>query len=227
MRHSDIIAHLCHRLSTGDGINSALAEIGLTTDYLADHLTGPDRARLQQAHAIHRETLEKQLAERARAGRPTRFIASALHALRKAGPLVLPGDDDDVEAERYINRHVPKRIVSKIAALPATEARATDEFQILQALSRLPEAPERASEIEAEQPRQQDTLPAPKPPKPPRPPSPEPAPSPPPAPEPPKAHWFRMFTGRAVLRTEDGTVVKSVLPGEAGYPHVIQFTNWS
>ena len=64
MKHSDIIAHLCHRLSTGDGINSALAEIGLTTDYLADHLTGPDRARLQQAHAIHRETLEKQLAER-------------------------------------------------------------------------------------------------------------------------------------------------------------------
>ena len=100
---------------------------------------------------------------------------------------------------------------------------------LAEALSQLISAPERAAEIEAasQSPTEQVEVALPPPSRPPRPPSPEPAPSPPPAPVPPKAHWFRLFTGRAILRTEDGTVVKSVLPGERDYPHHSEFVNWN
>ncbi len=103
------------------------------------------------------------------------------------------------------------------------------EGTLAEALSQLISAPERAAEIEAasQSPTEQVEVALPPPSRPPRPPSPEPAPSPPPAPVPPKAHWFRLFTGRAVLRTEDGEVVKSVRPGESGYPHHREFVNWN
>lgn len=49
-------------------------------------------------------------------------------------------------------------------------------------------------------------------------------PKPPPKP---KLHWYRLFTGRAVLRDEDGKVVRSVMPGEPDYPHHFEFINWN
>ncbi len=60
MKHAQIVEYLCDRLSEGIGINEALAELNLVTNYLADHLTPADRVRLHQAREIYVEGLDRR-----------------------------------------------------------------------------------------------------------------------------------------------------------------------
>ena len=43
----------------------------------------------------------------------------------------------------------------------------------------------------------------------------------------PRTFWRRLFTGRAQLRDEDGMVIRTVMPGQNGYPHESEFVNWN
>lgn len=234
MKHRTIITRLCYSLGEGHGINSALAELGLTTTFLTKRLRRSDRRKLHQAAAIYRESLQCEIIQRARLGRATGQLERALDNLP---PLDLPGDAEDEErASRRSDIYDDAVIVdvddlSSFTDFPGTfggpsddvededEGEGEDEGEDAPAApSRRLQANSAPSALESphpvEEPHQRrpqgagedDTE--------------EPEPEP-------RRYWRRLFTGRAQLLDEDGTVVRSVMPGAAGYPHESEFVNWN
>lgn len=210
MKHKGIITALSHSLTQGHGINEACAELGLTTDYIATRCKRTDRVKLHQAASIYREGLQRELVQRARLGRKTWQLE---HALDNLPHLTLPGDDEDeARADRKRERHNfaddDEIIIGGInfANLADFSSVADDEDDD-------EDEPDPKPVLEAS--------PEPEP-------EPEPEPAPRPVPEPePKTRWFRLFTGRAQLRDEDGMVIRTIMPGQDGYPHETEFINWS
>ena len=97
MKHKGIVTRLCYFLIQGYGINSALAELGLTTTYLTERIRRIDRVRLHQAHDSYVEGLNREVVQRARLGRHTGTLKRVIDDLP---PFCLPGDDKD-EARAY------------------------------------------------------------------------------------------------------------------------------
>ena len=228
MNHRGIVRHLGLHLQQGLGINEALAELGLTIDYIAKRCKRTDRVRLHQAHSIYRERLNREVVQRARVGRMTGALKQIIDDLPV---LILPGDDEDEEQEYRKWRR--RNFSNDFDHTPVTQTLA----DVRRYFESLDDEDDDDCEDEREEgeadvvggvaPVEEDPPPRPngRPRKhlPPDIELPEPDPEPPPEP---KVHWCRLFTGRAVLRDEDGKVVRSVMPGQPGYPHDHQFINW-
>ena len=239
MKHKTIITRLCYSLNQGCGINSALAELNLTPVYL-ERLRRSDRAKLHQARAIYVEGLQREIVNRARLGRATGQLERALDNLPL---LTLPGDDEDQEREFrrnskdddgvIIDEGSPSLSLSNLH-LFLGNTQIVDEDEDDESEDKPEKDPPRrprkhlppdkpAEEAPAaprSTPQASDTPFAALSRRPPedanqRPPEPDPA-----------LHWVRLFTGRAVLRDEDGKTIRSVMPGVAGYPREHQFINW-
>lgn len=231
MNHKGIVARLCHFLSQGYGINEALAELGLTTNYLTERIRRIDRSKLHQARACYVEGLQRELVQRARLGRACGRLKQVIDDLPE---LDIPGDDKD-EARAYrewrrrnfasddgvafgwpVNQSLGevRRLLqnsgdveddedddaTETVSSPASEAPASSlrgpQTSVTPFAAISSRPPEDANQ---------------------RRPEPEPEP---------KLTWYRLFTGRAQLRDEDGNVVRTVMPGQSGYPHERQFINW-
>ena len=228
MKHKTKIKSLCYFLIQGHGINEALAELGLTPTYLS-RLRRSDRVKLHQARNIFVEGLQRDLANRARLGRHTGTLKRVIDDLP---PLDLPGDDEDQErADRKRSRRSFKDV---------------DDGEIIRYngfTNYLPETISgiREEDLEGFEDDDEDTDPTEEAPAAPRTSpqareTPSAASIPHPvedadqqAPEPkPKTHWFRLYTGRAVQRDEDGKVVAGpLMPNQNGYPHESEFVNWN
>lgn len=242
MKHKGLVARLCYHLSEGYGINQALSLEGLTTTYLTERIRRIDRVRLHQAHSVYREGLQREIVQRARLGRDITRLERALDNLP---PLSLPGDDEDEErAHRKGRRNFAgddmstELFPSDLADLhrflniddEADAAEADDEDEAepepkpaekapaasrrrLQ-ISETPLALESPQAVEEPHQRRSEASVAE-----------EPDPDPEPPPES-KLRWFRLYTGRAVLRAADGTIVRELMPGQLDYPHHTEFVNW-
>ena len=233
MKHKGIVARLCYHLSEGYGINQALSLEGLTTTYLTERIRRVDRIKLHQAHAIYREGLQRDLANRARLGRHTGTLKQVIDDLP---PFRLPGDDEDEEREwrrRNFTGGADGVIVDvdnsaglsdlrrlfKISGLEDDEDDEDDEEAPAAPRRRLqanetPLALESPQAVEEPHQRRSEASVAE-----------EPDPDPEPPPES-KLRWFRLYTGRAVLRAADGTIVRELMPGQLDYPHHTEFVNW-
>ncbi len=220
MKHKGIIKSLCALLQQGLGINEACAELGLTTDYFAKRCRRIDRAKLRQAHSIYREGLQREIVQRARLGRDIMRLERALDNLP---PLSLPGDAADEEREwrRRSNRARPEdemtADIGSFAGLSDFPNIEDDETETVDSPAvEAPSAPRRRLQAN-------DTSLAPQSPQ-----AVEEAHQRAPEPEPaPKLRWFRLFTGRAQLRDEDGKVIRTVTPGTPEYPSALEFVNWN
>jgi len=232
MKHSTIIACLCECLERGKGINTVMAEINLTADWLK-FLTPRDRVKLYQAREIYVEGLERVMTERARMGRSIGKISHALRMARE-NPLRLPDDDDGTlrapSKAGTFNPNVPKSPTHKTSRSKIISPPRARKFAALEVLKEL-----KLLELETDTPSPPtDSF---------SPPNPTPAPEkvekptcghlraeerllevPPEAPKP-ELRWKRLFTGRAVATDATGKVIKSLKPGAPGYPLESEFDN--
>ena len=228
VKHSTIISRLCQALTQGYGLNETLTSLGLTTEQLARRIRRSDRVKLHQAHQTYVESLQRDLVNRARLGRKTGQLERALDNLP---PLSLPGDDED-EAREY--RKWRRRNFEDDAEeviphngyynyLPETlsqirEGDVEDDEDDDATAAEAPAAPRRRLQTNetpfaalSSRPPPEDATQ--------RRPEPEPAES--------TLRWFRLYTGRAQLRDEDGKVIRTVTPGQSGYPSASEFVNWN
>ena len=226
MKHKTIITRLCYFLNEGYGINKALAELGLTPTYLTERCRRTDRVKLHQAHQIYREGLEREIVQRARLGRDITRLERALNNLPF---LSLPGDDEDEErvhrrwerrnfpsdVDDDFNRFVPQGAAVDVGRLVDLGRGDVEDFEDEEDASEASSAPRSRPQTSVTPFAALSARP------------PEDANRRRPEPEPePKLTWYRLFTGRAQLRDEDGNVVRTVMPGQSGYPHERQFINW-
>lgn len=237
MKHKTIVTRLCYYVIQGHGINESLHELGLTPTYL-ERLRRSDRVKLHQAHSIYREGLQRDLANRARLGRHTGQLERALDNL----PLLsLPGDDEDEEREwrrrnfadddpfgingTYIDAPFPEKLsqIREEDCLDYGDEEDGDDDEPddepepdPKPAAEAPSAPRTSSQASVTPFAAISSRP------------PEDANQRRPEAEPePKLHWYRLFTGRAQLRDEDGKVVRELMPGTSEYPSALEFENWN